>query len=388
MKILHTVESYYPEIGGMSEVVRQLSERLVLLGHEVTVVAKKCKSRKENFIKGVNIIEFEISGNAVSGLDGEVESYREFLLNSNYDIVTNFAAQQWASDVAMPILDKIKGKKVNVPTGFSGLYWPEYKDYYESMKILMKGYDMNVFLSNHYRDINFAKENGITKNIVIPNGAAEDEFLPESKIDIRQKLSIKDDEFFILHVGSYTTIKGHKEALKIYLKSKIRNGVLVFVGFKNDGFQNYIDTSRKLRIWKKLNNTGDKKIVVTTFTREETVAAFKAADLFLFPSNMECSPIVLFEAMALGTPFLVTDVGNSNEINEWSKGGIILPTRIDNKGFSHARIKGSTKILNELFGNNQLRKQLAQYGFNAWKNNFSWETIAKKYEELYINLLN
>ena len=165
-------------------------------------------------------------------------------------------------------------------------------------------------------------------------------------------------------------------------------GFSYLLDFKNDGFQNYIDTSRKLRIWKKLNNTGDKKIVVTTFTREETVAAFKAADLFLFPSNMECSPIVLFEAMASGTPFLVTDVGNSNEINEWSKGGIILPTRIDNKGFSHARIKGSTKILNELFGNNQLRKQLAQYGFNAWKNNFSWETIAKKYEELYINLLN
>ncbi len=81
------------------------------------------------------------------GLEGDIESYRDFLLNSNYDIVTNFAAQQWASDVAMPILDKIKGKKVNVPTGFSGLYWPEYKDYYESMKILMKGYDMNVFLS-------------------------------------------------------------------------------------------------------------------------------------------------------------------------------------------------------------------------------------------------
>jgi L-malate glycosyltransferase len=35
MKILHCVESYYPSIGGMQAVVRQLSERLVKMGHEV-----------------------------------------------------------------------------------------------------------------------------------------------------------------------------------------------------------------------------------------------------------------------------------------------------------------------------------------------------------------
>ena len=35
MKILHTVEFYHPSIGGMQEVVKQLSERLVLLGHEL-----------------------------------------------------------------------------------------------------------------------------------------------------------------------------------------------------------------------------------------------------------------------------------------------------------------------------------------------------------------
>ena len=35
MKILHTVEFYHPSQGSMQEVVRQISERLVKLGHKV-----------------------------------------------------------------------------------------------------------------------------------------------------------------------------------------------------------------------------------------------------------------------------------------------------------------------------------------------------------------
>ena len=38
----------------------------------------------------------------------------------------------------------------------------------------------------------------------------------------------------------------------------------------------------------------DKRLIVTALSRKETVAAYKEADLFLFPSNIECSPLVLF----------------------------------------------------------------------------------------------
>ena len=55
MKILHTVEFYHPSIGGMQEVVKQLSERLVLLGHDVTVATTKMSERKESCINGVKI---------------------------------------------------------------------------------------------------------------------------------------------------------------------------------------------------------------------------------------------------------------------------------------------------------------------------------------------
>jgi L-malate glycosyltransferase len=387
MKILHTVESYYPELGGMPEVVKQLSERLHALGHEVIVATRKAKNRTSTIINGVTIKEFDLTGNLVEGIKGDAKAYEDYLLNSDFDIITNFAAQQWATDIALPLLPQLKAKKVFVPTGFSGLFKDAYKNYYEQMKTWMKAYDVNVFLSNSYRDIDFARENDISKNVIIPNGASADEFLPASKIDIRKQLGISKEEFFILHVGSYTGVKGHAEAIRIYLKSNIKNGVMVFVGFGHEDFSIYVKSYWRFFLWRLFHFFPKKRTIITQLSRAETVAAYKEADLFLFPSQIECSPIVLFEAMASETPFLSADVGNAKEIVEWSHGGEILPTFIDQEGFSCVDISASAKALNKLYKQTEKRKQLAKQGFESWKTKFSWEIITKQYETLYQNLL-
>ena len=88
MKILHTVESYYPSQGGTQEVVKQLSERLVKLGHQVTVATSPSPLRKRQLINSVKIVEFSITGDFVKGYRGEVDKYEQFIVNSNFDIVT------------------------------------------------------------------------------------------------------------------------------------------------------------------------------------------------------------------------------------------------------------------------------------------------------------
>ena len=84
MKILHTVESYCPAGGGMYEVVKQLSERLVKLGHEVTVATRKLPSGTVVAINGIKIREFDLSGNFTSGITGDVKKYQDFLTNSGH----------------------------------------------------------------------------------------------------------------------------------------------------------------------------------------------------------------------------------------------------------------------------------------------------------------
>jgi len=120
MKIYHCVESYSPSIGGMQEVVRQISERLAKLGHEVTVLTRSDSRRQFSQLNGVTIRSFNVRGNPITIQDAEDQEYVDFLLNAKADLITFFAAQQWATNLALPILTQIRAKKVSVPTGLTG----------------------------------------------------------------------------------------------------------------------------------------------------------------------------------------------------------------------------------------------------------------------------
>src|SRR4051794_25983315 len=129
MKILHTVEFYAPSTGGAQEVVKQLSERMVAAGHDVTIATTKLADRTQKTMNGVKIAEFAIQGNQVLGITGETETYKQFLRDGDFDIMMNYAAQQWATDLAFEALGDIQAKKVIVPCGYSSLNNPDFADY-------------------------------------------------------------------------------------------------------------------------------------------------------------------------------------------------------------------------------------------------------------------
>ncbi|MGB9927472.1 MAG: glycosyltransferase family 4 protein [Methanosarcina sp.] len=388
LKILHTVEYYSPSVGGAQEAVKQISEGLVKRGHEVTVATTYLSDRKNHKINDVTIEDFSILGNSVRGFSGDIKSYQKFLLESDFDVMMNYAAQQWTTDLALPILDKISAKKVLVPCGFSGLYDPQYKDYFEKMKTWIAKYDKCIYLSNNYRDINFARSAGVNNEILIPNGAAEEEFTKILDIDIKKKLNIPDNHFLILHVGSHTGVKGHKEAVNIFKKAQITHATLLIIAedSKSKCSKNCHFSAKKYK-WNPFSRLSDKNIIVTPLSRNETIAAYQQADLFLFPSNIECSPIVLFECMASKTPFLTTDVGNTTEIIEWSGAGDILPTIKFKNGYCKAEINSSAKILQNFFDDIDLRQSMGTSGHKAWKSKFTWSIITKKYEGVYEEIL-
>jgi glycosyltransferase involved in cell wall biosynthesis len=385
MKILHAVESYYPSIGGMQEVVKQLSERMAAQGHDVSVATSTHSSRNFTEKNGVKILSFNISGNMVRGIDGERSKYEALLVENDFDVIVFFAAQQWATDIALPLLKKIKAKKINVPTGYSGFYLPEYQVYYENMKSWIHDFDMNVYLSEDYRDINFARACSVHKTTLIPNGAALDEFEAQSNIHVKEELNIPPDNFLILHVGSYTGIKGHEEAIKIFLGSALKNATLLMIGNNHQVFEK----RRGLNfVFKKLKGKllQNKKIVFDSFSRHFTVAAYKQADIFLFPSNVECSPIVLFECCAAGLPFLSTDCGNAAEIVKWTGGGEILKSEKSGDGFVKAVIEDSIGQLNRLYKNSDARTKMSERGKKAWREKYTWEKITSDYINLYRQL--
>jgi L-malate glycosyltransferase len=81
MNILQTMGSYYP-IGGAQEVVKQISERLVRRGHEVTVATSWQVDRASKEINGVQIVEFKVSGNAIHGFQEKLISTKSSCLKA------------------------------------------------------------------------------------------------------------------------------------------------------------------------------------------------------------------------------------------------------------------------------------------------------------------
>jgi len=385
MKILHTVEYYHPNVGGAQEVVKQISERLVRKGHQITVATKKLNERKVSSLNGVQIVEFNISGNAVRGMTGELERYQNFLRAGDFDLMMNYASQQWTADLAIPILEELPYIKVFIPCGFSGLYWKKYANYFRKMPKWLHKYDHLIFMGNDYRDIQFARNHGIKDYSIIPNGAGEDEF-SKNTIDFRQKYGI-GDRFLVLTVGNHTGLKGHSLANKAFRKANIKDAVLVIIG-NTKGVRGCQWECKVNKVITSIGNKKQKEVLLLDPPREYVVSAYLAADLFVFGSNIEYSPLVIFEAMASKTPFISTCCGNVDEIIRWGEGGLLIDTKSQPDGLVEGSLDDMVSKIEYLYNSEKERRRLGISGYNAWKERFTWDKIVDEYEKLYLRLLS
>jgi glycosyltransferase involved in cell wall biosynthesis len=388
MKILLTVELYWPSRGGCQEVVRQFARRLAERGHDVTVATSADPARSEGLIDGVRVVGFEISGNEVSGYRGDTQAYVNWVRDKKADVILNYSAQVWPTDLLLPMLPELEARKVLVPCGYSMLRVPRYRDYYARLPAILRGYDRIVHLSDIYRDAEFAREHALSHTVVIPNGCGADEFDPVPSIDIRRRLGIAPEAFLVLHVGSHTALKGHGDCLRIFRGARLREAHLLLVG--NDvlgGCGGRCRARAWLANWSPADRLRRSRVTVADLDREAIVAAHHAADLFLFPSNVECSPLVLFEAAATRTPFLATDVGNVAEIARWTGGGEILPTTYDSVGLAHVDVAAGATRLRALWRDQPGRERMGQAAHAAWRDRFTWEKIVSDYERLFFDLV-
>jgi glycosyltransferase involved in cell wall biosynthesis len=298
-----------------------------------------------------------------------------------------YAAQQWTCDALLPVLPGIAAPKVLVPCGFSGLHWPAYRDYYRQMPEFLRRFDTLVVLSDRYRDTAFAREHSVAPLVLIPNGADEREFTPQPATPgFRERFDIRT-RAMILTVGSHTGWKGHELAIEGFRRARIRDATLVVIGNRVAGGCTRNCSLRALGVRLSPGARRDGKHVrLIEADRPDTVAAYQAADLVLFPSRIECSPLVLFEAMAAGKPFAATPAGNAGEIIEWSGGGILIPGSQAADGSTTTTPDAVARGLETLMNDPDLRAQLGRKGHEAWRARFTFDRIAGEYEALYQQL--
>jgi len=140
----------------------------------------------------------------------------------------------------------------------------------------------------------------------------------------------------------------------------------------------WIDTARR---------NPSKQVLLTDFARDELVQAYMAADLFVFASNIEYSPLVLFEAAAAGTPFLSVPVGNADEIARWTGGGVICPASKDERGYTRVDPLVLSGAVEDLMAKPEELSKLGKTAKQTWSEKYTWFAIAKRYEQILANKL-
>ena len=325
MRILHTVEFYEPRKGGAERVVKELSESLVRAGHEVTVATTNHPDRIPGYVNGVRVVGFDIEGNLVGGIKqapGEVKRYRD-LLHSDFDVILNYAAQNWTTDLALEELKTIKAKLVLVPCGYSGLRNKKYTGYFKELPAYLSDYDALVYMSENYQDFKFGQEQGLAERAVyIPNGADEQEFYEskENGVNFRREFKIKT-KYLAISVSNHYIKKGHGFVLKAFKAMKRRDTTLVIIGEKyvSSGAKTYVHLLLDYFRCKISSLLNPRIKLITSGDREVATAAYRSADIFLFGSEVECAPLVTYEAFASHTPFVTRSVGNVSDHKDYLK---------------------------------------------------------------------
>ena len=368
LSILNTVEFYHPQVGGAEIVVQQLSERLVKRGHRVTVATTKLADRTFAELNGVQIEEFDGRGAIARGFTGsDIARYQQFLLKHPADIMMNYAAQQWATDLAFDTLASTGNRRINIiaPCGYSALsdsktlQDPQFADYFNKViPTYLPKYDAAVYHSGRYQDYEFAQNHGFNNSVIIPNGVCEEEFSQPPKVAFRQKYNITT-RYMGLCVANFYKGKGQDKIIECVRQMNRPDFTIVFIGKEGDEIGNLYKLASGLNVR-----------FCVGIEREDTLAAYHEADIFLFGSEKECSPLVIVEAKASRTPFVSTDCGN---VREWKGGVVCAPEKM-------------AVYANRILDEEVIRRSFAEDGWKEWKEKLTWESVIDRYEQLYSRL--
>jgi mannosylfructose-phosphate synthase len=107
---------------------------------------------------------------------------------------------------------------------------------------------------------------------------------------------------------------------------------------------------------------------------EKMQSFYQQARLFVLPSTFEPFGMTALEAMACGTPSIVSKfAGVSEFLNDHTDSIVANPT--DKEEFAHAIL--------ELLNNNRLAERIGREGLKHVRESFSWDAIAEKHIQFY-----
>jgi len=352
MRIVQTPVRFYPYIGGVESFVCELSKALVGRGHDVRVICSD--EGQDGKIEDINVralpYAFKIANTNVT------LSLPFVLKRESYDIMHTHMPTPYTADISAYV-SKLNDKPVvltyhndivaqGINRVFSSVYnsliLPRLLDQIDAITVSTDAYRRRL-------EERYSQARGKTE--VIPPGIDIEYFKP-AIVKEHERKSI----FFLSVLDEFHRYKGLD-----YLLEAVKDlDVELTVG----GGGRLLDEYRK--------KAGDNVRFLGRISEEEKIRLYQSSDMFVLPSTsaeQEGFGIVALEALACGTPCIVSDiVGLSGKMRAKKCGTVVPPRDID----------ALRSAIDEFEPDEASRKRARDLSLE-----YSWSRIAERFENVY-----
>jgi len=372
MKIAHVAPFYIPVIGGVEEVVKRIAEYIASRGYETYVITyNRLRNGRFNTlpekerINGVHVIRAKPSFTWSHGTySAELPQVIKLL---RPDVVH---VHVWRHPHIIQIARlRRKSRFKAILHGHAPFHrldqqglitWTYHRLFDMFGRSYMRFYDRYIALTQHeVEKVRRLELSG--KVITIPNGIKEDKCI----INENAKRNYK-----VLYLGRISRPKNLNLLIKAmtYVAKNVKEAELILAGPDEGLAKSIVNYARKRNV--RIRYLGQ-------VSEEEKHRLYMESTVYALPSLYEPFGITLLEAGIHGIPAVITGEGGQlyaappNKTSLWVK-----PNPRD---YAEAIIA--------LLTDKNLREKLSQ-GAREWAQQFTWNKILPKYEELYSELAN
>ena len=357
--------------GGAERVVQQITESLVRdHGFECIVFCQHGSLPRLH--NGVNVVPV--------GSDSE-SVFIERLLAENADHIFVYSDWFFRWPTILANTDRIKANKSIALVGMNRMRSsvPANAQVAELFKKTHQNYSVIAHAEN-YIDVATCKKWGIPVTI-IHNAVDLNEFKPSS-FDFKAHYGIRSEKM-LLCVSNFFPGKGQEFLPPIIsrLYAKRKDFSFVFISSTLA-----FEPGNRLRAMVK--SVCESKSLPVRFIndipREHVVQSNFASDAFVFPSQQECGPIVVLEAMAAQKPWIAMDVGHIDQL----RGGFQINSsckRGELKDFDGIVSSKFYEGMDKLLSDKELSALLGKDGRANIEEAYNWSKVSEEYSKFFRN---
>jgi glycosyltransferase involved in cell wall biosynthesis len=228
---------------------------------------------------------------------------------------------------------------------------------------------------------------GVARNIsAIHNGI---DIAPprRARDEMRAELGLREGEVVGIMPAAFHQVKGHDVLLRALARVRdgdrdraapaesrpaSKGGAQVRVLVVGDG-----DERARIHGLAEELGLGPERATFLGF-RKDVPDLLMAADFFVLPSRNEGLPLAVLEAMARSLPVVVTPVGGVPEVVKDGEHGLLVPVDDD---------RALAAAIEAIARDPALRRALGEAGHRRVRDDFSFERMTRKYEDLYLDLV-